>query len=98
MYRDFDLVIMRYPGIKRDQSGEKILFVGQLLDDMESNWQKSVTIGRVRILAEQARIRSMVTMEIMPVFMGYLNRRWRREFKSMNEEERRQHTDAGTLL
>lgn len=98
LFHDFDAVIRRTRGISRDQSGEKLLFTEQILEHMELKWQRTVTIGRIRIFAEEARIRSIVTSEIMPIFMSYLNKKWRMEFVRMADDERRNHPTADTLL
>jgi hypothetical protein len=87
----------RYRVKQRDVSGRCILTVEDLADYMTENWQRSMTVERVTRLAAEARIRRLVTEQIFPVFMDYLNRQWRIRFRTMSEEDRRRHPSSDTL-
>jgi hypothetical protein len=89
--------LRRYRMNQRDVSGRCILSVEDLADYMVENWQRTITVERVMRLAAEARIRRMVTEQIFPVFMEYLNRQWRTKFRTMNDEERMRHPSADTL-
>jgi hypothetical protein len=89
--------LRRYRVKQRDVSGPCILTVEDLADYMTERWQRSITVERLTRLAAEARIRRLVTKQIFPVFMDYLNKQWRVRFRTMSEEERRLHPSSDTL-
>ncbi len=97
IFRLIDDHLCRYRVKQRDVSGHCILSVEDLADYMVENWQRTITVQRVERLAAEARIRRLITDQIFPVFMDYLNRRWRAQFRRMSDDERMRHPSSDTL-
>ncbi len=97
IYSFIDDHLHRYRISKRDVSGPRILSIEDLADDMVEKWQATITVSRVQRLAAEVRVRRLVTDHIFPVFMDYVNGKWRREFPKMNDEERIRHPTADKL-
>jgi hypothetical protein len=97
IYSLIDNHLRRYRINKRDVSGPRILSIEDLADDMVEKWQATITVSRVQRLAAEARIHRLIAELICPVFMNYLNSKWRREFPKMNDEERIRHSTADKL-
>lgn len=90
--------LRRYRVRNRDVSGPRILSIEDLADRMVERWQRTISVSRIQRLAEEARIRRLVTQAIFPVFTDYVNRRWRSAFAKMSEEERALRSTADKLF
>jgi hypothetical protein len=98
IYDYIDHYLRRYDLAKRDVSGPiRILTIEDLAEYMEERWQATITVKRVQRLAAEATVRRLVSERIFPVFMNYLNQKWRREFPKMSDEQKRQHPTADKL-
>jgi hypothetical protein len=98
IYKFIDHYVRRYRIAERDVSGPiRILTIEDLADDMEERRQATISVGRVRRLASEETVRRLVAERIFPVFMDYLNNRWRREFPKMSDEEKIKHPTADKL-
>src|SRR5208282_6414319 len=71
-FDEIDGHLRKYNARHRDVSDFQVMFIGDLLAQMELKWQRTITIDRIRRLAEQSDIREM-TNDISHEFMRYLN-------------------------
>jgi hypothetical protein len=98
VYAFIDHYLHRYRMVNRDVSGElSISTIEDLAEHMEEKWQATITVRRVRRLADEVAVRRLVAERICPVFMDYVNSKWRREFLKMSDDEKFKHPTADKL-